>query len=161
MSAHLRGCSCADCKINNYHRRKLTLATVRLDCCSGCDTSLLELDHVLSSLADKVELVYNQAMEPKHFPYLVDITFVEGAIATEADVVKIKKIRPHTNVLVSIGDCATAGGLHASTPGSDRVRSIREVIPVDIYISGCPPPAKLIQKTLMDLVAAKTSADPG
>ena len=40
------------------------------------------------------------------FPNMVDITLVEGAVSSEDDLRKIRKVRAHTKVLVSLGDCA-------------------------------------------------------
>ena len=166
-------------------QRKPTLATVWLDGCSGCHMSLLDMDERLLELAGKVEVVYSPLVDNKNFPELVDITLVEGAVSSEEDLVKIKKIRPHTNILVSLGDCAVTSNIpgmrnpfgaqaildrayletvtipHAA-PSSvipkllDRVRPVHEVVPVDVFIPGCPPSADVIYQTLVDLIAGKT-----
>ena len=58
------------------------------------------------TLAEQADLVYSPLVDRKDFPELVDITLVEGAVSNEDDLAKIKKVRAHTNVLVSLGDCA-------------------------------------------------------
>ena len=164
--------------------RKPTLATVWLDGCSGCHMSLLDMDERLLELADKVEVVYSPLVDNKIFPELVDITLVEGAVASEEDLIKIKKIRPHTNILVSLGDCAVTSNIPGMRnpfgaqaildraylenvtlphpePKSvipkllDRVRPVHEVVPVDVFVPGCPPAADVIYQTLVDLIAGK------
>jgi NAD-reducing hydrogenase small subunit len=164
---------------------KPTLATVWLDGCSGCHMSFLDMDERLLTIAQEVELVYSPLVDRKDFPDLVDITLVEGAVSSEEDLAKIKKIRAHTNLLVSLGDCA----ITSNVPGMrnpfgvqailnrayvetvampklpeygvipkllDRVRPVHEVVPVDVYLPGCPPSADLIFKTLLDLIAGRT-----
>ena len=162
--------------------RKPTLATVWLDGCSGCHMSFLDMDQLLLSLAEQVDLVYSPLVDCKDFPELVDITLVEGAVSSQEDLVKIKKVRAHTNILVSLGDCAITSNVpgmrnlfgveeslnrayvenvslpkrpqHGIIPKLlDRVRPVHEVVPVDVYLPGCPPAAGLIYKTLQDLIA--------
>ena len=164
---------------------KPTLATVWLDGCSGCHMSFLDMDERLLTIAQEVELVYSPLVDRKDFPDLVDITLVEGAVSSEEDLAKVKKVRAHTNLLVSLGDCA----ITSNVPGMrnpfgvqailnrayvetvampkvpeygvipkllDRVRPVHEVVPVDVYLPGCPPSADLIFKTLLDLIAGRT-----
>jgi NAD-reducing hydrogenase small subunit len=163
---------------------KPTLATVWLDGCSGCHMSFLDMDERLLTIAQQVDLVYSPLLDRKDFPELVDITLVEGAVSSEEDLTKIKKIRAHTNLLVSLGDCA----ITSNVPGMrnpfgvqtllnrsyvetvsiprvpeygiiprllDRVRPVHEVVPVDVYLPGCPPSSDLIFKTLEDLIAGR------
>ena len=85
---------------------KLKLATVWLDGCSGCHMSFLDLDERILELADLVEVVYSPLVDAKEFPDHVDITLVEGAVASVDDEHKIRKIRAHTKTLVAMGDCA-------------------------------------------------------
>jgi len=161
--------------------RKPTLATVWLDGCSGCHMSFLDMDERLLELAQKVDLVYSPLVDMKNFPELVDITLVEGAVASEDDLAKIRKIRPHTNILVSLGDCAVTSNVpgmrnpfgvesvmdrayteNVSIPHPppsavvpkllDRVRPVHEVVPVDVYVPGCPPSADTIYRVLCDLL---------
>ncbi|HLK22085.1 MAG TPA: hypothetical protein VKT81_24220 [Bryobacteraceae bacterium] len=164
--------------------RKPTLATVWLDGCSGCHMSFLDIDDRLLELAQKADLVYSPLVDRKDFPELVDITLVEGAVSSEDDLKKIKKVRAHTNILVSLGDCAVTSNIPGmrnpfgvqpiierayvdtvSIPGPapnsviprllDRVRPIHEVVPVDVFVPGCPPSADTIYQVLSDLIAGR------
>src|SRR6478609_9495082 len=90
---------------------KPTLATVWLDGCSGCHMSFLDIDERLLDLAQKIDLVYSPLVDRKDFPEQVDITLVEGAVSSTDDLAKIRKVRAHTKMLVSLGDCAVTSNV--------------------------------------------------
>jgi NAD-reducing hydrogenase small subunit len=159
-----------------------TLATVWLDGCSGCHMSLLDMDERLIELSSQFRLVFSPLVDRKTFPESVDVTLVEGAVASEEDLKKIRKIREHSRILVSLGDCALTGNvsamrnmvgplpvlqrvyldnvdLQAQVPTVgvpallDRVRPVHEVVPVDVFVPGCPPSADTIYQVLSELLA--------
>jgi NAD-reducing hydrogenase small subunit len=160
---------------------KLKLATVWLDGCSGCHMSFLDMDERLLELAEVVDVVYSPIVDTKVFPDEVDITLVEGAVASVDDEKKIKKIREHTKMLVAMGDCAVTGNVPAMrnpigpeailnrayienvsaqpqipcvvVPKLLRVvRPIHEFVKVDVFLPGCPPSADTFHTTLTALV---------
>lgn len=162
-----------------------TLATVWLDGCSGCHMSFLDIDERLLALAQKAELVYSPLVDRKDFPEMVDITLIEGAVSNEDDLRKIKKVRAHTGILVSLGDCSVTSNVPAmrnpfgvkavldrayvdtvTIPGPapsdvippllERSRPVHEVVPVDVFVPGCPPSADTIFQVLSDLVEGRT-----
>src|SRR5512133_1893237 len=96
---------------------KKKLATVWLDGCSGCHMSFLDMDERLIELAGKIELVYSPLVDVKEFPKDVDVTIVEGAVATNEDEAKIKKIRRRTKFLLALGDCGITGNVPAMRNG--------------------------------------------
>jgi NAD-reducing hydrogenase small subunit len=92
---------------------KLRLATVWLDGCSGCHMSFLDLDERLLDLAEQADLVFSPLVDRKDFSAEVDVTLVEGAVSSTEDLEKIKKVRAHTKILVSLGDCAVTANVPA------------------------------------------------
>jgi NAD-reducing hydrogenase small subunit len=94
-------------------QRKLRLATVWLGGCSGCHMSLLDLDERLLELHARADLVYGPLVDAKEFPAGVDLTLVEGAVANVDHLALLAKIRKHSSVLVSLGDCAVTGNVTA------------------------------------------------
>lgn len=92
---------------------KIGLATIWLDGCSGCHMSLLDIDEHLLELAQKVELLYSPLVDRKTFPEVVDVALVEGAVSTTADKEKIRIVRAHSKILVSLGDCAVTANVPA------------------------------------------------
>lgn len=165
--------------------RKVRLATAWLDGCSGCHMSLLDMDEVILELVKLAEVVYSPTVDIKIFPQNVDVALVEGAVSSEDDVHKIMTIRQNTRVLVSLGDCAVTGNVpsmrnafgveeclrrgyvenadfnrtpptHSVPPLCPKVRPIHEIVPVDVYVPGCPPPSQAIVYTVLELVAGRT-----
>ncbi len=158
------------------------LATVWLDGCSGCHMSFLDIDEKLLELADQIELVYSPLVDRKDFPDSVDITLIEGAVSSEEDLEKIRHIRKHTRLLISLGDCAVTGNVPSlrNSIGAEAVlqraylepslhnpqipnqvvprllpvvRPVHSVVKVDVYIPGCPPSAKTILYALSEILA--------
>jgi NAD-reducing hydrogenase small subunit len=164
---------------------RMRLATVWLDGCSGCHMSLLDMDERLIELAGQLELVYSPLVDVKDFPEQVDVTLVEGAVGTSEDEEKIRHIRAHTRILVALGDCAVTANVpamrnpfgpaaslarsyednatrNAGAPQQEvprlnaRVRPLHEVVPVDVFVPGCPPSADVIFYVLRELLAGRT-----
>ncbi len=160
---------------------KVRIATVWLSGCSGCHMSLLDIDETLLDLADRFELVKSPLVDTKEFPAGIDVTLVEGAVANEEHVEILKDVRAKSRLVVAFGDCAVTGNVPAmrnpippqellervygkgvTTTGTlptevvpplvDRVRPVHEVIPVDLWLHGCPPPAGMIARVLTALL---------
>ena len=163
---------------------KARVASLWLDGCSGCHMSFLDLDERLVEIAGKIVLLYSPVVDPKVFPDNVDLTLVEGAVANEEDVEKIKMVRGKTKLLVALGDCAVTGNVPAMrnnfplkdvldrgyvdnvtmNPGpptkvipmlEPKVVPLHEVVPVDLFIPGCPPSADLIYFVLSEVLAGR------
>ena len=160
---------------------KLRIATVWLDGCSGCHMSFLDLDERLLAIADRVQFAYSPLVDAKEFPPDVDITLVEGAVATRDDEEHIRVIRQRSHYLVALGDCAVTGNvpsmrnqfnvdcvlkrayienvdLRPQVPGSGipallpRCRAVHEIVPVDLFLAGCPPGRELIHFAVSELL---------
>ncbi|CAN5341953.1 oxidoreductase [soil metagenome] len=163
---------------------KARIATAWLDGCSGCHMSFLDMDHFLLQLADKIELVYSPLVDVKEYPADVDVALIEGAVSTDEDEVKIRRIRQRTKTLVSLGDCAVTGNVptmrnpfgtagtlarafqenvdcQPQTPTThlpvllERVVPVHEVVHVDLFIPGCPPPSQAIVYAVTELLAGR------
>jgi len=93
--------------------KKINLATIWLDGCSGCHMSILDMDERLMELAEYFNLVYSPYVDAKEFPKDVDLTIVEGALSTDHDIEMIKKIRQNSKTIIAIGDCAITGNISA------------------------------------------------
>ena len=164
---------------------KTRVATIWLSGCSGCHMSFLDQDELLVDLAKKIQLVYSPIVDIKVFPENVAVTLIEGAVANEEQLAMLKEARGKTKILISLGDCAVTGNVTALRNGlkdSDKavlemafidtsevnpqiptdvpkllkkVLSLHEVVKVDYFIPGCPPPADLINYVLTELLSGR------
>lgn len=168
-----------------HKQEKLRLATIWLDGCSGCHMSFLDIDERLIELSDLVEVVFSPLVDAKVFPEDVDITLVEGALGTEEDLHKLKKIRARTKTLVAFGDCAITANIpsmrnpfgveetlkavyldkealnqqipvESLPPLLPRALPLHNCVKVDVFIPGCPPSADTIFFALGELIAGRT-----
>lgn len=163
---------------------KPTLATVWLDGCSGCHMSFLDLDERLIEIGERADLVYSPLVDTKDYPAAVDVCLVEGAVASEEDLARIRLIRERTRVLVSFGDCAVTSNvpglrnpigplpllerayldnatLNPRIPTEivprllPKAMPVHKAVDVDVFLPGCPPSADLIYAALDDLLSGR------
>jgi NAD-reducing hydrogenase small subunit len=165
--------------------KKVKLATVWLDGCSGCHMSLLDIDEAIVAVAQRIELVYGPLVDAQVFPEDVDVTLVEGAVSSQEDLAKVQLVRQRTKLLVALGDCAVTSNVPAmrnavpvkkilervyvegadldATPPADgvpkllkRALPVQEAVKVDLHLPGCPPPASAILFVLKELLEGRT-----
>jgi len=90
-----------------------TLAVWKFASCDGCQLSLLDCESELLALAGKVNIAHFTEMSKATIDGPYDISLVEGSITTPDDVERIQQVRANSRVLISIGACATSGGIQA------------------------------------------------
>jgi sulfhydrogenase subunit delta len=148
---------------------KPTLAVWKFSSCDGCQLSLLDLEDELLAIAGSVEIAHFLEASSATVAGPYDVSLVEGSVTTDEEAERIKEIRASSGLLVTIGACATAGGIQAlknfadvdefvaavyaspefistlgtSTPISDHVD-------VDFELHGCP----INKRQLLELVSA-------
>lgn len=136
---------------------KPTVAVWKLASCDGCQLTLLDLENELLALVGAIDFAHFLEASSHVEPGPYDLSLVEGSITTAHDAQRIRDIRAQSRRLVTIGACATAGGVQAlrnfadvedftsvvyarpeyistlatSTPVSDHVE-------VDYELHGCP-----------------------
>ena len=89
------------------------LAVWKFASCDGCQLSVLDLEDELLALADAVEIANfrDAACAVVAGPY--DLSLVEGSVTTRGDAERIREVRAQSRGLISLGACATAGGIQA------------------------------------------------
>ena len=92
---------------------KPRIATVSLCGCFGCHMSLLDIDERILQLAELVEFDRSPINDIKRFTGRCAVGLIEGGCANEENVHVLRDFRAHCDVLVSVGDCATMGGVPA------------------------------------------------
>jgi coenzyme F420-reducing hydrogenase gamma subunit len=137
--------------------RRPTLAVWKFASCDGCQLSILDCEDELLELADVVQIAHFPEATPTVLRGPYDLSLVEGSVTTPDDARRIHKVRAASHRLVTIGACATAGGIQAlrntrdvgglaaavyPRPDTiavlDRSTPIRAHVTVDAELRGCP-----------------------
>jgi len=137
--------------------RKPKLAIWKFSSCDGCQLSLLDCEDELLAVAENIEIANfpEASRQVVKGPY--DLSLVEGSITTPHDAERIHQVRRSSKVLVTIGACATAGGIQAlrnfkdvreftsivyATPSYietlNKSTPITDHVFVDFELRGCP-----------------------
>lgn len=137
--------------------RRPKLAVWKFASCDGCQLSLLDCEDALLAVAGAIEIAnFPEASRAiAKGPY--DVSLVEGSITTPHDAERIHAIRRSSKTLITIGACATAGGIQALRNFKDvreftslvyakpeyietlnKSTPIRDHVAVDFELRGCP-----------------------
>lgn len=114
---------------------KPKLAVWKFASCDGCQLSLLDCEDELLAVAGAVEISYFLEATSKAVKGPYDLSLVEGSITTAHDAERIQQVRQQSKKLVTIGACATAGGIQALRNFSDVAEFTRIVYAHPEYIS--------------------------
>src|SRR5271165_5765104 len=93
--------------------RRQTLAVWKFSSCDGCQLSVLDCEEELLLLADRLEIAYFLEASSAQLTGPYDVSLVEGSITTAHDAERIREVRALSRTLITIGACATAGGIQA------------------------------------------------
>jgi sulfhydrogenase subunit delta len=113
---------------------KPKLAVFKFASCDGCQLSLLDAEDELLAVAGAVEIAYFLEARTQALAGPYDVGLVEGSITTAHDTERIKEIRKQCKFLVTIGACATSGGIQALRNWADVSDFIRSVYAHPEYI---------------------------
>jgi coenzyme F420-reducing hydrogenase gamma subunit len=137
--------------------RKPRLGVFKFASCDGCQLSILDCEDELLAVAGAVDIADFREASKAVLDGPYDLSLVEGSVTTAHDAQRIKEIRAQSKALVTIGACATAGGIQAlrnfanveeftrivyarpeyiSTLATST--AIADHVPVDFELRGCP-----------------------
>ncbi|HEU4345499.1 MAG TPA: oxidoreductase [Candidatus Binatia bacterium] len=138
-------------------KKKPTLAVWKFASCDGCQLSLLDCEDELLSLAGEVKIAHFREATRATLRGPYDLSLVEGSITTPQDAQRVLEVRQVSKFLVTIGACATAGGIQALRNFKDvkeftsivyakpeyiqtleKSTSISNHVRVDFELRGCP-----------------------
>ena len=151
------------------------LAVYKFSSCDGCQLSLLSLEDELLSLVGEVEIAYFLEARSQKLDGPYDVALVEGSVTTAEDLERLGKVREQSKFLITIGACATAGGIQALRNWAEVGEFVRAIyatpayihtleqstpisthVAVDFEINGCPINKYQLLEVLTALVMGRT-----
>jgi coenzyme F420-reducing hydrogenase gamma subunit len=158
---------------------KPRLAVWKFSSCDGCQLSLLDCEDELLAIAEGIEIAYFPEATSAEVEGPYDVSLVEGSVTTPHDVERIHEIRAQSGLLVTIGACATAGGIQAlrnfanvrewiplvyASPEFistlDTSTPIADHVAVDLELRGCPISKAQLVETVSALLNARKPRIP-
>ena len=146
-----------------------TLAVWKFASCDGCQLSLLDCEDELIAMVEHLSIAYFPEASSAMIGGPYDLSLVEGSVSTPPHLERIQEIRANSNTLVTIGACATAGGIQALRNGHDidefmsivyahpeyvetlaAATPVSDYVDVDFELRGCP----IDRGQLLEVVAA-------
>jgi len=159
---------------------KPSVAVFKFTSCDGCQLQFLNAEDELLTLAGLVDFAYFPEARSRAAKGPYDIVFVEGSISTPEDARHILEVREQSRYLITIGACATAGGIQALRNWDDVEQYRRAVYPqpeliatlatstpisehvrVDFEIWGCPVDRKQLLSVVRSLLSGAKPVLPG
>lgn len=136
---------------------KPKVAVHKFSSCDGCQLALINLGEPLLVLCELVDIIHFAEVGPVDENAKVDIAIVEGSVSASHDIERLQKIRDNSTYLITIGACATSGGIQAlrnmadtqqwiagiyANPtvidSLDNSSAIKDHVKVDLELWGCP-----------------------
>jgi sulfhydrogenase subunit delta len=146
-----------------------TLAVWKFASCDGCQLTLLDCEDELLTLAGRVKIAHFLEASRAVLPGPYDVSLVEGSVTTPEDAERIRRIRAESRMLITIGACATSGGIQALRNFGDVAEFASAVyaspqyidtlatstpisahVPVDFELRGCP----IDRRQLLEVITA-------
>ena len=155
--------------------RRPKLAVWKFASCDGCQLTLLDCEDELLTIAGRVDVAYFPEASRAQAKGPYDLSLVEGSISTASDLERIRQVRRASKRLVTIGACATAGGIQALRNFADvkefvsivyarpdyiatlaSSTAIADHVPVDFELRGCP----INKQQLLEVISAFLAGRP-
>jgi sulfhydrogenase subunit delta len=155
------------------------IGIVKFASCDGCQLTLLDLEDELLAIAERVDLVEFAEASAHRSSGPFDVLFVEGSISTAEQVDEIVRLRAVTHRLITIGACATAGGIQAIRNWFDldevrasvypdltfveslaQARPVADFVAVDGELRGCPISPAQLREFLVALTTGRRAQLP-
>jgi coenzyme F420-reducing hydrogenase gamma subunit len=158
---------------------KPRVAVWKFASCDGCQLTVLDCEDELLAIAEAVEIAYFPEATRGEVSGHYDLSLVEGSITTEHDAARILDVRKRSRTLVTIGACATAGGIQALRNFADvreyaavvyarpdyiktlaTSTAIAHHVPVDFELRGCPINKRQLLEVISALLVGRRPVTP-
>ena len=158
---------------------KPRLAVWKFASCDGCQLSLLDCEDEFLEVAGALDIAYFPEATRGAVKGRYDLSLVEGSITTQHDAERIREVRRRSRALVTIGACATAGGIQALRNFSDVAEytsvvyarpdfidtlttstPIADHVKVDFELRGCPISKRQLIEVVSSMLAGRRPVTP-
>ena len=160
-------------------KRRPRLAIWKFASCDGCQLSLLDCEDELLAVAAAVEIAYFPEATRSTVNGRYDLSLVEGSVTTASDAERIREVRARSRKLITIGACATSGGIQALRNWADvkeyvsvvyarpdyiqtlaTSTAIADHVPVDFELHGCPINKGQLLEVISAMLAGRRPITP-
>ncbi len=150
------------------------LGVVKFASCDGCQLMLLNLEDALLEIAERIDIVEFPEATTHHSSGPYDVVLVEGSVSTPEQLEQIHEIRREAKHLVTIGACATAGGIQAMRNWANHeafraavyahpeyveslatAQPVADYVKVDAELRGCPIDAGQLMEFVTSLLTGR------
>ncbi len=131
--------------------QKPRVAVHKFSSCDGCQLAFLNAGEDLLTLAELVDIKHFAEAGPVDSQAQVDIAFVEGSVTTPHEVERIKQIRENSKYLITIGACATSGGLQALRNNANAAEWMQAIYATPEFIDTLPTSTPIAEHVRVDL----------
>ncbi len=157
----------------------LKLAVWKFSSCDGCQLSLLDCEDELLLITEKIQIAYFLEASRRKMKGPYDLSLIEGSVTTSEERERALSIRKNSLLVVTIGACATAGGIQALRnfsqvnqyisqvyPRPEFIETLKEslpishFIPVDYELRGCPISKRQLLQLISSLLVGKRPSFP-
>ncbi len=149
-------------------QQKLKIAVFDFTGCEGCELQLANKEETLADFLSVLEVAaFREISSKKSDEY--DFAFIDGAVSRDDEVERLERIRQRARFVVPIGSCACFGGVNKlknafdleaanrevygeSPKETSLVRAVKDVVPVDMEIPGCPVSKAEVERIVQHLI---------
>ena len=149
---------------------KPRIAIHKFTSCDGCQLAFLNLGEAFLQLAELVDIMHFAEAGKVDSDAEVDIAFIEGSVSTPSEIERIHRIRQNSKYLITMGACATSGGIQALRNGIENSAdwigtiyaspeyiqtlqtssAIYKQVKVDLELWGCPVSSRQVIQAIRD-----------
>lgn len=137
------------------------VGVVKLASCDGCQLTILDLEDELLELTDRFEFVEFAEATSRRSSGPFDVLLVEGSISTPEQAVEIARLRAATKLLVTIGACATAGGIQALRTAAEHDAFRAAVYPAPAFVGSLAEATPIASHVVVDAELRGCPISPG
>ncbi len=141
--------------------RRPRVGVAKLASCDGCQLTILDLEDELLAITERFDIVEFPEATSRRSSGPFDVMFVEGSVSTEEQLEELLRLRHESTTLVTIGACATAGGIQAIRNWSDHGPWAASVYPRPELVDSLAMATPIADHVVVDAELRGCPIDPG